>query len=106
MLRLTHSGAVFKRHADAVLHQLDDGLAAVSELLDPETGTVALAFQPSLGTWLVPALIADFSARHPRVRFRLEQSQDSCCRALSPVAASTWSSRLDGLGARRSTGSG
>ncbi|WP_210480852.1 LysR substrate-binding domain-containing protein [Naasia sp. SYSU D00948] len=77
VLRLTHAGAVFKRHADAVLHQLDDGLAAVSELLDPETGTVALAFQPSLGTWLVPALISDFSARHPSVRFRLEQSQDS-----------------------------
>ena len=77
VLRLTHAGAVFKRHTDAVLHQLDDGLAAVSELLDPETGTVGLAFQPSLGTWLVPALIADFGARHPDVRFRLEQSQDS-----------------------------
>jgi LysR family transcriptional regulator, transcription activator of glutamate synthase operon len=77
VLRPTHAGAVFKRHADAVLHQLDDGLAAVSELLDPETGTVALAFQPSLATWLVPALIGDFGGLHPHVRFRLEQSQDS-----------------------------
>jgi LysR family transcriptional activator of glutamate synthase operon len=29
-LRVTHAGAVFKRHADALLHQLDDGLAAAS----------------------------------------------------------------------------
>ncbi len=77
VLRLTHAGAVFKRHVDGVLHQLDDGLAAVSQLLDPETGIIALGFQPSLATWLVPAMIGDFAVRHPRVRFRLEQSQDA-----------------------------
>jgi LysR family transcriptional activator of glutamate synthase operon len=29
-LRMTHAGTVFKRHADALLHQLDDGIAAAS----------------------------------------------------------------------------
>ncbi len=77
VLRLTHAGAVFKRQVDAVLHQLDDGLAAVSQLLDPETGIVALGFQPSSATWLVPAMIGDLVIRHPRVRLRLEQSQDA-----------------------------
>jgi LysR family transcriptional regulator, transcription activator of glutamate synthase operon len=75
-LRMTHAGAVFKPHLDAMLHQLDDGIAAVSQLLDPDTGTVALAFQQSLGTWLVPDLARSFRAAHPGVRFRLTQVRD------------------------------
>src|SRR5260370_35393740 len=57
ILRLTHAGAVFKRHVDALLHQLDDGIAAVSHLIEPHAGTVGLAFQHSLGTWLVHGLV-------------------------------------------------
>src|SRR5467141_3885081 len=75
-LRLTQAGAVFKRHVDAMLHQLDDGIAAVSQLIEPDTGTVALAFQQSLGTWLVPDLVRSFRAAHPGVRFQLTQSRD------------------------------
>lgn len=77
LLRPTQAGNEFKRHADATLHALDDGIAAVNELLDPETGTVALAFQLSLGSWLVPDLISRFRRKHPRVQFRLEQSDDA-----------------------------
>jgi LysR family transcriptional activator of glutamate synthase operon len=77
VLRPTHAGTVFKRHVDAVLHGLDDGVAAVNELVDPETGTVAVAFQLSLGAWLVPDLIRGFRAEHPLVQFRLEQSDDA-----------------------------
>jgi DNA-binding transcriptional LysR family regulator len=72
-LRLTQAGAVFKRHVDAMLHQLDDGIAAVSQLIEPDTGTVALAFQQSLGTWLVPDLVR---SAHPHVTFQLTQVRD------------------------------
>ena len=75
-LRMTHAGAVFKPHLDALLHHLDDGIAAVNQLIDPDTGTVALAFQPSLGTWLVPDLARSFRAAHPGIRFRLTQVRD------------------------------
>jgi DNA-binding transcriptional LysR family regulator len=75
-LRMTHAGATFKRHVDALLHQLDDGIAAVNQLIDPQSGTVALAFQHSLGTWLVPDLVSSFRAAHPQVRFALTQVQD------------------------------
>ena len=77
LLRPTHAGTVFKRHVDALLHGLDDGLAAVNQLVDPETGTVTVAFQLSLGTWLVPGLIGQVRRDHPRVQFRLEQSHDA-----------------------------
>ena len=72
-LRMTHAGSAFKRHADAMLHRLDDGLAAVNQLIEPETGTVALAFELSLGTWLVPDLVSSFRADHPHVQFELKQ---------------------------------
>jgi LysR family transcriptional activator of glutamate synthase operon len=75
-LRPTHAGTVFKRHVDSLLHQLDDGLAAVDQLVDPETGSVALAFQHSLGTWLVPDLVSSFGVIHPDVRFQLVQVRD------------------------------
>jgi LysR family transcriptional regulator, transcription activator of glutamate synthase operon len=75
-LRMTHAGAVFKRHVDAMLHSLDDGVAALGELLDPDTGTVVLAFQHSLGTWLIPDLVRGFRTDHPGVRFALHQVRD------------------------------
>ena len=75
-LRMTQAGAVFKRHVDALLTDLDDGLAAVQQLVDPETGVVAVAFQSSLGAWLVPRLIGGFRAEHPQVRFVLGQPRD------------------------------
>jgi len=75
-LRMTSAGAAFKRHVDALLNDLDDGLAAVEQLVDPETGIVAVASQLSLGTWLVPRLVSGFRAGHPDVRFSLHQSRD------------------------------
>ena len=76
LLRPTRAGSVFKRHVDAMLHSLDDGYAAINELVDPETGTVTLTFQLSLGTWLVPGLISRFRETHPRVQFGLSESED------------------------------
>lgn len=75
-LRMTQAGAVFKRYVDASLHELDDGLAAVSQLVNPRTGTVTVAFQLSLGTWLIPDLVSSFRADHPDVRFVLRQVRD------------------------------
>lgn len=71
VLRLTHAGAVFKRHVDAIVNRLDDALADVDQLMDPERGTVTLAYQQTLGTWLVPSLVGEFRSAHPDVSFTL-----------------------------------
>lgn len=84
VLRMTHAGAAFKRHLDAVLHHLDDGLAAVQQTLDPETGLVTIAYQPSLGAWLVPEVVADFLRVHPGVQFDLRSWTDVAQRASGP----------------------
>lgn len=73
---MTHAGSTFKRHVDGLLHQLDDGLAAVHQIVEPETGTVGLAFQNSLATWLVPFLVSSFRQAHPGVKFDLAQVRD------------------------------
>ena len=76
VLRLTRAGATFKRHVDAVLHQLDDGLAEVAQLMDPESGVVAVAFPHSLGEWLTPGIVADFLKKHPDVQLDLSARHD------------------------------
>jgi DNA-binding transcriptional LysR family regulator len=75
-LRMTRAGSAFKRHVDGMLYQLDDGLAAVNQLIEPETGTVSLAFELSLGTWLVPDLVSSFRVDHPHVQFELKVVSD------------------------------
>ncbi len=71
ILRMTEAGAVFKRHVDALIHALDDGLAAVEQVIDPETGTITLAYDPWLGSRWVPGLLSAFREERPSVRFRL-----------------------------------
>ncbi|MCK0112503.1 LysR substrate-binding domain-containing protein [Ornithinimicrobium sp. F0845] len=83
-LRMTHAGAAFKRHVDALLHELDDGLAAVEQLVDPEAGTVTLAFHASLGSWLVPDLLSSFGREHPGVRFSLHAQPGLVATAAGP----------------------
>lgn len=75
-LQMTQAGEIFKPHVDTLLHQLDDGIAAIGQLIEPDTGTVAVAFQQSLGTWLVPDLVRTFRAARPGVRFQLTQVRD------------------------------
>ncbi len=86
LLRPTRAGATFKYHVDAALHHLDDGLAAVAQLLDPETGVVTVAYQPSLGSWLVPQLAAEFRRRHPQVGLDLRSWTDETTPATGPDA--------------------
>jgi LysR family transcriptional regulator, transcription activator of glutamate synthase operon len=75
-LQLTRSGEVFKPYVDRMLQQLKDGLAAVAQSVSPDTGTVAVAFQQSLGSWLVPDLVRSFRGDYPNVRFNLTQVHD------------------------------
>jgi LysR family transcriptional activator of glutamate synthase operon len=75
-LRLTRTGEVFKPHVDRLLEELRAGLDAVAQFVSPETGTVAVAFPQSLGSWLVPDLLGSFRAAHPGVGFRLTNARD------------------------------
>jgi LysR family transcriptional regulator, transcription activator of glutamate synthase operon len=75
-LRLTRTGEVFKPRVDRLLDELRGGLDAVAQFVSPETGTVAVAFPQSLGSWLVPDLLGSFRAAHAGVGFRLTHVRD------------------------------
>ncbi|SEF21617.1 DNA-binding transcriptional regulator, LysR family [Amycolatopsis pretoriensis] len=73
VLRLTPAGHAFRRHVEAVLDQLDQGLREVAEIVDPGTGVVPLAFLHTFGTWLVPSVLRSFLREHAGARFELRQ---------------------------------
>jgi DNA-binding transcriptional LysR family regulator len=73
LLRLTPAGQIFKTHVDQLLDRYDDGLRAVAQFVDPDTGLVPLSFLHTFGTWLVPALVHGFRRTHPRIRYELKQ---------------------------------
>jgi DNA-binding transcriptional LysR family regulator len=72
-LRLTPAGRGFRQYAYAALEQLERGAQAVAQLADPDSGTIALGFLHTLGTWFVPSVVKSYSAQAPRVRFQLFQ---------------------------------
>jgi DNA-binding transcriptional LysR family regulator len=71
-LRLTPSGTVYARYARRVLGLLDEGAAAAVQELDPERGRLRLAAVTTAGEHLLPALLAEFRHRHPRIALALE----------------------------------
>lgn len=88
VLRMTLAGLAFKRYVDQVVNSVDDGLARVSQLIDPERGVVSLGFPLSLGTWLVPTLIREFEQEHPLVQFVFETTRSNEDNRVSPLLTS------------------
>lgn len=86
-LRMTAAGSAFKRHVDAMLHELDDGRAAVEQLLDPETGQVRVSFERSMGPWLLPQLVGSFRTDHPGVSVLLRGGPAEAPAAVDAEAA-------------------
>jgi LysR family transcriptional regulator, transcription activator of glutamate synthase operon len=66
-------GEVVLAAARDITRRYDQLRADLAELLDPDTGTVRLAFLDSIATSLVPRILHDFRADAPRVRVVLRQ---------------------------------
>lgn len=73
-LRLNRYGEVLLEHARRCLTELDLASARIASLLDPDRGTVRLAFLHSVATWLVPELLRSYREDMPGVRFELRQA--------------------------------
>lgn len=72
-LRLNRYGELVRERAARALAELADARHGVQALADPDSGQVRLAFLHSFGPWLVPALLREFRAAAPGVRFVLRQ---------------------------------
>jgi DNA-binding transcriptional LysR family regulator len=72
-LRLNRQGQIIADAARDVRGRWLDAVEQARRDVDPERGTVRLAFMHSLGTWLVPELLRSYRAEHPGVHFELVQ---------------------------------
>ncbi|WP_151736109.1 LysR family transcriptional regulator ['Paenibacillus yunnanensis' Narsing Rao et al. 2020] len=72
-LQLTPVGQLFRKRVEALLKELDRSVAEVHEFLDPERGEIRIGFPHSLGTHLIPTIVAEFRRLYPNVRFRFKQ---------------------------------
>jgi DNA-binding transcriptional LysR family regulator len=72
-IALTRFGRQLLPYTERAIAELSAGLEELSDELDPGRGRVAFAFLQSLGPQAVPALLRDFRATHPGVRFTLVQ---------------------------------
>lgn len=72
----TRVGQAFAVHLEVGLGHIDRALAEVRHVSGIETGTVRLAYQPSLGAWLVPEMVSSFRKPHPQVHFELTHVDD------------------------------
>jgi LysR family transcriptional regulator, transcription activator of glutamate synthase operon len=72
-VRPSPHGEVALAAARDIVRRYDQLRADLAELLDPDTGTVRLAFLHSIATSLVPRILHDFRVGAPRVRVVLRQ---------------------------------
>lgn len=61
------------QRVESVLNELDRSVAEVHEFLDPERGEIRIGFPHSLGTHLIPSIVAEFRRHYPHVKFRFKQ---------------------------------
>lgn len=72
-LQLTPVGQLFLKRAEVILSDLERAVIEIHEFLDPEKGEIRLGFPHSLGTSLIPQVVAAFRKQHPNVKFRFKQ---------------------------------
>ncbi|MCE5285245.1 MAG: LysR family transcriptional regulator [Pelosinus sp.] len=71
---LNHYGVIFLRHVERALQEVEKGKKEVHDLLDPDFGTVSIAFIHSMGSNIIPQLVGRFREKYPGIQFRLSQN--------------------------------
>jgi DNA-binding transcriptional LysR family regulator len=71
---LTDAGQALLPHARAARGAVEEGRAAVREVLGLGRGQVTLGAGATACTYLLPPVLADFQRDHPTIRYRLRES--------------------------------
>jgi DNA-binding transcriptional LysR family regulator len=75
-ISLTSDGEIFLPLARSVLSRASDAVRLLKDRSGVETGDVRLGANPSVGTYLMPTLLASFHEAFPRVRVELAEGGD------------------------------
>lgn len=66
-MRLSDAGRAFHPHAERAARALRNGRRAIDELGSGAAGQLLIAAAPAVSTYILPAVLEAFVARHPRV---------------------------------------
>jgi len=77
VIELTEAGRTLVQFVDRVLQEVDNLRTAAAEFNDPEAGGFSIAATHTQARYALPAIVAEFRRRHPRVRLSLTQGSPS-----------------------------
>ncbi len=70
-VRLTDAGREFLPHVQRALQAVKDGNDAIASARDVERGTLSVGTAPTIGAYVLPALLQQFAARYPGVEISI-----------------------------------
>ncbi|MGO2036691.1 MAG: LysR substrate-binding domain-containing protein [Brevibacterium sp.] len=73
-LSLTPAARELAAAVRAPLHEIGTALADLAEAADPDHGVIRFGFPLTMGTGVIPDLLAEFAALHPGIRLDLKQA--------------------------------
>lgn len=73
-LRLTEAGEALLPHARAAMAQVEAAKAAMAERVGLRRGRATVGTPPTVGTQLLPAVLAAFNGRYPGIELRLHEA--------------------------------
>jgi DNA-binding transcriptional LysR family regulator len=87
-MRLTDAGRAFMPYAERAVRALREGRRAIDELETGHAGQLQLAAAPAVSTYILPAVLENFVAAHPRVEVAVKtgHSEDVLRMVLSDQA--------------------
>jgi DNA-binding transcriptional LysR family regulator len=73
-VRLTEAGEALLPHARAVMAQVEAARAEMSERIGLRRGRATVGTPPTVGTQLLPSVLAEFNRRYPGIELRLHEA--------------------------------
>lgn len=73
-VKLTPLGRIFFERMKQVWNMMEDAKREVEESLNPEKGTVRIAFPISLAAYTLPSIIYAFRTRYPEAKFQMSNA--------------------------------
>ena len=80
--RLTDAGEVFLPHAQRALRSLEEGHDALAGLRDVSSGHLTIGTAPTVGTYVLPGILQQFSERYPEVEVSIRTGRSEEVQAM------------------------
>lgn len=72
-VRLTAAGEIFREHAQRAAKEIEEARVAISELEGLKRGEIIVGVVQTVNTYLIPGVVARFSAAYPSIRVEVRE---------------------------------